>query len=99
MRVTDPEAREQSSNSGWLIAIAVVMIVFGLIAAAFPFFAGIASTLVFGWVFIFAGIAQIVYAFQSKRAGQVAWKLILGVLYLLAGILILANPLQISMSL
>lgn len=94
MRGTDPEAREQTINSGGLTAIAVLMIVLGLIAAAFPFFAGIASTLVFGWVFIFAGIAQIVYAFQSKRAGQVAWKLILGVLYLLAGILILANPLQ-----
>lgn len=94
MKVTDPEAREQTINSGGLTAIAIVMIILGLIAATFPFFAGIASTLFFGWVFIFAGIAQIVYAFQSKRAGQVVWKLILGVMYVLAGILILANPLQ-----
>ena len=48
----------------------------------------------FGWVFIFAGIAQIVYAFQSRGAGQVVWKLILGFLYLLAGIVVVANPLE-----
>ena len=48
----------------------------------------------FGWIFIFAGIAQIVYAFQSRKAGQVAWKLILGLLYFLAGILVVANPLE-----
>jgi uncharacterized membrane protein HdeD (DUF308 family) len=94
MRVTDPEAREQAVNSRWLTTIAILMIVLGVIATAFPFFATVASTLVFGWVFIFAGIAQIVYAFQSRGAGQVVWKLILGLLYLLAGIFVLANPLE-----
>jgi uncharacterized membrane protein HdeD (DUF308 family) len=74
--------------------IAVLMIVLGIIAITFPFFATVASTLVFGWVFIVAGIAQIVYAFQSRRAGQVLWKLILGILYLLAGIFVVVNPLE-----
>lgn len=31
MRVTDPETSEQSINSGWLTAIAVLMIVLGII--------------------------------------------------------------------
>ncbi|MDZ8262173.1 DUF308 domain-containing protein [Nostoc sp. ChiQUE01b] len=70
------------------------MIVLGIVAIVFPFVATITSTFVFGWIFIFAGIAQIVYAFQSKGAGRVAWKLILGLLYLLAGILVVTNPLQ-----
>jgi uncharacterized membrane protein HdeD (DUF308 family) len=74
--------------------IAILMIVLGIIAITFPFFATVASTLVFGWVFIVAGIAQIVYAFQSRRAGQVLWKLILGILYLLAGIFVVVNPLE-----
>ncbi|MEH1855614.1 MAG: DUF308 domain-containing protein [Nostoc sp.] len=30
---------------------------------AFAFFATVALTLIFGWIFIFAGIAQIVYAY------------------------------------
>ncbi|BAY59507.1 hypothetical protein NIES2135_63840 (plasmid) [Leptolyngbya boryana NIES-2135] len=94
MRVTESETEVSVVRSGWLTAIAIFMIVLGMIAIAFPFFATVASTLVFGWVFIIAGIAQIVYAFQSKGVGQVVWKLILGLLYLVAGIFVLANPLE-----
>lgn len=72
MRVTEPETKEQVIKSGWTTTIAVLMIVLGIIAIVFPFFATVASTLVFGWVFIFAGIAQIVYTFQSRGAGRVA---------------------------
>ncbi len=68
--------------------------ILGLVAIARPFYATIASTLVFGWVFIFAGITQIVYAFGSRRAGQFVWKLLLGVLYLGAGIIVLSNILS-----
>lgn len=94
MRVTESETREPIVNFKWLIAIAIFMIILGVIAIIFPFFATLTSTLVFGWLFIFAGIAQIVYAFQSKGAGRVAWKLILGLLYLLAGFFVLTDPLQ-----
>ncbi len=94
MKVTEPRIDEQVINSSrWITPIAILMIVLGIIAITFPFFASVASTLVFGWVFIFAGIAQIVYAFQSKGAGQIAWKLLLGVLYLLAGTIVVVNPL------
>jgi uncharacterized membrane protein HdeD (DUF308 family) len=94
MRVTEPKTDEQVINSKWLTPIAVLMIVLGIIAIAFPFFAAVASTLIFGWIFIFAGIAQIGYAVQSRGAGQVTWKLILGLLYLVAGIFVVANPLE-----
>jgi uncharacterized membrane protein HdeD (DUF308 family) len=94
MRVTESETREQTINPRWLTTLAILMIILGIIATVFPFFATITSTLTFGWIFIFAGIAQIVYAFQSKGAGRVAWKLILGLLYLLAGIFVLTDPFQ-----
>jgi uncharacterized membrane protein HdeD (DUF308 family) len=94
MRVPKPEIDQPMINSRWITTIAVLMIVLGLIAIAFPIFATIASTVAFGWIFIFAGIAQIIYAFQSRGAGQVVWKLILGLLYLFAGIVVVANPLQ-----
>ena len=93
MRVIDSKADEQIYSSGWTNAIAVLMIVLGFIAIAFPFFATVATTLTFGWIFTFAGIAQIVYAFQSRGAGQVVWKLILGCLYFLSGIFVIVNPL------
>ena len=94
MKVIESETDVQIVNSGWLKAIAVLMIVLGIGAIVFPFVASVASTLVLGWIFIFAGMAQTAYAFQSKGAGQVAWKLILGLLYLLAGIVVVARPLE-----
>lgn len=93
MRATDPEVRdrEQTGGSGIGIAIGVLMVILGIVAIARPVYATIASTLVFGWLFIVAGIAQIVYAFRSRGAGQIIWKLLLGVLYLGAGIIVLSN--------
>lgn len=72
MRVIESKTDVQGVNSGWLTTIAVLMIVLGIAEIAFPFVASIASTLVFGWIFIFAGIAQIAYAFQSSGAGKIA---------------------------
>ncbi len=95
MRVTDPEISDRAQvKPGWGIAVGILVIILGVIAIARPFFASIASALVFGWVFILAGIVQIVHAFQSRRDGHITWKLIIGILYLLAGILIVANPFQ-----
>jgi uncharacterized membrane protein HdeD (DUF308 family) len=99
MRVTDPETNEQNINARWLIVLAVLTIVLGLVTIAYPLFATVASTLAVGWIFIIAGITQIVYAFQSKGAGQIVWKLILGILYLLAGIFVLVNPIEGALSL
>ena len=93
MRATDPEVRdrERTGGSGTAIAIGIVMVILGLIAIARPLYATIASTLVFGWLFIFAGIAQIAHAVGSRGAGQFVWKLLLGVLYLGAGIVVISN--------
>ena len=93
MSITEyDDTEEQVIGSQWMTAIAIVMIVLGIIAIVFPFFATIASTVLFGFLFILAGIAQIAYAFQSRGAGQFLWKTILGLLYLLSGIFVMLNP-------
>jgi uncharacterized membrane protein HdeD (DUF308 family) len=96
MRYTDPvnselEAQVQT-NTGWGIAIGIILMILGVVAIARPLYATIASTLVFGWLFIVAGIVQIIYAFRSQGIGQTIWKLLLGIIYLVAGIYIVANP-------
>jgi uncharacterized membrane protein HdeD (DUF308 family) len=63
MRVTDPKTNEQNINARWLIALAVLTIILGMVTIAYPLFATVASTLAVGWIFIIAGITQIVYAF------------------------------------
>lgn len=94
MKATDPEVRDRqrTGGSGTGIAIGVLMVILGLVAIARPIYATIASTLVFGWLFIVAGIAQIAHAVGSRgAAGQFVWKLLLGVLYLGAGIVVISN--------
>lgn len=101
MKVTDPEVRdrERTGGAGIGIVVGVLLVILGLVAIARPIYATIASTLVFGWLFIFAGIAQIVYAFGSRLAGQIIWKLLLGVLYLGAGVVVLSNVLSGALTL
>lgn len=98
MKSTDPvssEVREQlHASSGWGIAIAVVLMLLGVVAIARPLYATIASTLVFGWLFIAAGVAQLLYAIRSPRVGQFIWKLLLSMLYLGAGVYTVANPMS-----
>jgi uncharacterized membrane protein HdeD (DUF308 family) len=96
MKTTDPEVRNRArtGGAGTGIVVGILLVIFGIIAIARPVYATIASTLVFGWLFIFAGITQLVYAFMSRAAGQIVWKLLLGVLYVGAGIIVLFNVLQ-----
>lgn len=99
MRVTEPEVREQTGGSGTGIVVGAALVILGLVSIARPVYATIASTLVFGSMFIFAGIVQLVYGFGSRGAGQLVWKLLLGTLYLVAGIVVLSNVLEGALAL
>ena len=109
MRNTDSDIRSRESiesesmarpkGSAIGVAIGVVLVVLGIIAIARPAFATVASTLVFGWLFIIAGVAQALYAFLGGSIGQFVWKLLLGILYVVAGILILSNVLAGALTL
>jgi uncharacterized membrane protein HdeD (DUF308 family) len=80
-------------TSGWGIAIAVLMIVLGILAIAWPYMAAIAVTRLVGWLLIFGGITHIVAAFQTRGAGAVLWELLVGLVYLVGGGYILFHPL------
>ncbi|MBE9008672.1 HdeD family acid-resistance protein [Pseudanabaenaceae cyanobacterium LEGE 13415] len=99
MRVRESETTQQTKPSGgWGIAAGIILVILGLIAFARPFYATIATTLAFGWLFIIAGIGQFIYAFGSRSAGQVIWKIALGILYLLAGIFLVGSPIAGALS-
>ncbi len=48
--------------SGWLIGMAVVFILLGMLAIIEPGVAGLAVTLLVGWLLIFGGAAHLVAA-------------------------------------
>ena len=78
--------------SGISLALSVLLIIFGILAIALPLASSIGIAIVIGWLAIFAGIAQVVHAFQSKGIGHIVWKLAVAVFYLAAGAYLLAYP-------
>jgi uncharacterized membrane protein HdeD (DUF308 family) len=94
MNIDEFEINHQPINSRWITGIAVFMCILGVFAIIFPFFATIASTFFFGWLFVFSGISQIIYAFHSRRSSHFFWQFVLGILYFLSGIFIVSNILE-----
>ena len=78
--------------SGISLVLSVLLIIFGVLAIALPLASSIGIAIVVGWLVIFAGIAQVVHAFQSKGIGHIVWKLAVAVFYLAAGAYLLAFP-------
>ena len=97
MRTHEPrnqENREIQAAFGLPIGVGVVMMILGVIALSFPlFFTSVAVELLFGWLFLFGGIVQLIYAFQSSSAGRVIFKLLGSIITLIAGFIMLTNPL------
>ncbi len=78
---------------GWWVAIGAVVLVAGIIGLANLFLATAVSVLFIGAMMIVGGIAQIIFAFPIRgQWGRLALWLLLGVLYVIAGIVTFRNP-------
>ena len=77
---------------GWFIALGVLLLALGAYALFNLFAATIASVFFIGVLMIVGGVARTVHAFQvDRRAAMIFW-LLSGVLYAVAGAMVLANP-------
>ena len=80
-------------GSGGSIVWAILLIVFGFLAIALPLGTSLGVVMIVAWLIILSGGFQFVHAFQSQGAGHIAWKLLVAVVYLIAGIYFLMHPL------
>lgn len=78
--------------SGWSIVLAILMIIAGIIAMLEPGLAGVVITLVIGWSAIFNGVAQIIFGFQTHGGWHKVLEVVLGIIYVVAGIFVLLVP-------
>jgi uncharacterized membrane protein HdeD (DUF308 family) len=79
--------------SGWFIAMAVVFIILGIVAIVEPGVAGLAVTILVGWLLIVGGAAHLIAAFSGGGAGRVIWQVIVGIIYIIGGFYFLTHPL------
>lgn len=84
-------ANDLRRGLGWLIGLGVLMVVLGIAAIIEPFVATVAIARVLSWTLLFAGIVRTVHAFQSRRQRGFWLKLLVGILYIVAGFLLLSN--------
>jgi uncharacterized membrane protein HdeD (DUF308 family) len=79
--------------SGLFIAIGVVFILLGILAIIEPGVAGLAVTILVGWLLIFGGVAHLLAVFSGGGAGRVVWQVLIGIVYIVGGFYFLTHPL------
>lgn len=77
---------------GWVIVWSVSLIVAGIIAIVEPAVAAVATALLLAWLFLIAGIVELIYAYQQRAHEGLAWKVISGLISLALGIYMLVFP-------
>jgi uncharacterized membrane protein HdeD (DUF308 family) len=77
---------------GWSIVLSLLLVFAGILAIVLPPIAGLGVTILVGWLLIFSGVAHLVYGWQTREKGGMIWELLLGLLYITAGVYVLWNP-------
>jgi uncharacterized membrane protein HdeD (DUF308 family) len=77
---------------GWVVAIGVLLAVCGLVALANEVVATIAVVLMAGVMMIISGIGEIIHSFAIKTWGKFILWLLIGALYVVAGVVTIMAP-------
>jgi uncharacterized membrane protein HdeD (DUF308 family) len=80
-------------RSPWLTIEGVLLILLGIAALVMPLMAGLAATLVFGWILILTGIIGLVSAFAGRSHAHLGWSLASAIIALVIGLVLLFYPL------
>jgi len=72
----------------------ILLAVLGLAAMIVPAFASLAVTIFLGWLFLISGIGGLIVTYWAREMPGFWWSLISAALAVLAGLLLLARPMQ-----
>jgi uncharacterized membrane protein HdeD (DUF308 family) len=84
---------------GWIVALGVIFMIAGVIALGSVVMATETAVLVVGIMMVMAGVAEIISAFNVKDWGKFALWMLLGLLYVAAGVICWLNPLMAATTL
>ena len=76
----------------WLFALGSVSLALGVLAIIAPFVSALTFEVAIGSIFILGGIAHAIYSFWAREWGGFLFELFGGILYLLVGLTLWANP-------
>ncbi len=77
----------------------IVLVVLGVLAVAVPQIATLAVTIFLGWLFVISGVVGLATSFMARGAPGFWWALLSGVVAIVAGVILIASPVQGALSL
>jgi uncharacterized membrane protein HdeD (DUF308 family) len=85
---TSPERGHSALPAVW----SVLLIITGAIAIAVPMASSLGISMVLSWLVVVAGIFYLAHAFSVHSAGAAAWRVLIGVIYVAAGLYLVLHP-------
>lgn len=80
------------ARSSWVIAFGAIALLAGIVALGSVVMATASAVFIVGIMMLLAGFAEIITAFSAKGWGRFLFWLVLGALYVFAGLICLQNP-------
>jgi uncharacterized membrane protein HdeD (DUF308 family) len=77
---------------GWLLTLGIATVLVGAAAMIITPAATLATVLILGWLLVFSGIVESIYAFRVRKWGGLFLHLIGGILGVLIGLLVVTHP-------
>lgn len=77
---------------GWIVALGIVFLIAGFVALGSVVAATASAVMIVGIMMIMGGVAEIFAAFSVKSWGKFAVWMVLGLLYVAAGVIAILNP-------
>jgi len=81
-------------NWGWLLVLGVLFLILGVIGLGMTYQLTAVAVFWFGILAIIGGVAQLIDAFHHKGWKGIVWHVIIGVAYIIAGIVLITSPLS-----
>jgi uncharacterized membrane protein HdeD (DUF308 family) len=72
--------------------LGALLLVAGLLAIVLPFLAALTASIFLGWLLLLGSLFHFGYAWSERGAAAVLWQVLLGVIYLVAGLSLLFAP-------
>lgn len=77
---------------GWYVALGIILLVLGIIALGSAGITTFATVVTFGWLLMIGGVVLGIHSFTIRRWSGFFLNLLMGILYFIVGLLLVAHP-------
>lgn len=89
-----PQASSEIVRQASTVSIlwGILLIIFGIVAIGMPLVAAIALTGLIAWLIVLAGVVHLILGFRAHGAGNLIWKALVGIAYIILGVYLITHP-------